>query len=218
MNLTTNSTRDQILMILKTGGPQTVEALSRKLGITPMGARQHLTILEGDGLVFVTRERRGVGRPAFLYHLSESGRERFPRNYDGLAKELLDALALLDGDTKVNELLRFRWRQFAEQYGPALADKPLPERVAELARIQNEKGYLASWENGEDALYLYEHNCSIARVACEYRQTCQYELETFQNLLGVPIERIECLSQGGSSCVYRIPKPAVNSAAATTTR
>lgn len=208
MNLTTNSTRDQILMILKTDGPQTVDMLSRKLGITPMGARQHLTILEGDALVHVTRERRGVGRPAFLYHLTEGGRERFPRNYDGLAKELLDALATLDGDEKVNELLRFRWKQFAAQHGPALANKSLPERVAELARIQNEKGYLAGWENGEDALYLYEHNCAIARVACEYGQTCKYELETFQRLLGVPIERVECLSDGGSSCVYRIPKRA----------
>lgn len=205
MNLTTNSTRDQILMILKTDGPQTVDVLSRKLGITPMGARQHLTILEGDGLVRVTRERRGVGRPAFLYHLTEAGRERFPRHYDGLAKELLDALAILEGDEKVNEVLRFRWKQFAEQHGPAFADKPLTERVAELARIQNAKGYLASWETGEDALYLYEHNCAIARVACEYRQTCQYELETFRKLLGAPIERVECLSEGGTSCVYRIP-------------
>lgn len=202
-----NSTRDQILLILKTDGPKTVEALSRKLGITPMGARQHLTILEADGFVRVTRERRGVGRPAFVYHLTEVGRERFPRNYDGLARDLLDAIAILDGDEKVNELLRFRWEQFARQHAPAFAGKPLVQRVAELARIQNEKGYLASYSEGEDAVYLYEHNCAIARIACQYAQTCEHELRTFEELLGAPVERVECLSQGGSSCVYRIPKP-----------
>ena len=42
----TSTTRGEILSLIKRHGPMTVQELSQRLAITPMGVRQHLAILE----------------------------------------------------------------------------------------------------------------------------------------------------------------------------
>lgn len=63
--------RRQILTALKKQGSLSVDDLSRCLGITPMGIRQHLAVLERDNLVMISSVRRGMGRPSYLYRLTE---------------------------------------------------------------------------------------------------------------------------------------------------
>src|SRR5581483_685827 len=58
--------------------------------ITVSGARQHLVALERDGLVAHRDLRDGPGRPRHLYGLTPAGDALFPRNYAGLANELLE--------------------------------------------------------------------------------------------------------------------------------
>ena len=45
------SSESRILHLLKTRGPQTANALAGWLGMTSVGARQHLTRLQDAGLV-----------------------------------------------------------------------------------------------------------------------------------------------------------------------
>ena len=50
--------REQILLLLKTRGPQSVKILSNQLDMTTMGIRQHLADLEQKGLVSQTTEEK----------------------------------------------------------------------------------------------------------------------------------------------------------------
>src|SRR5690348_8156311 len=86
-------TREQILTLLRRQGQMTAAELSDALGIGAVGVRQHLALLDRDGLVRTAGVRRGVGRPSHLYALTEHAEALFPKRYDRLA---LDALAFVE--------------------------------------------------------------------------------------------------------------------------
>ncbi len=93
----------------------------------------------------------------------------------------------------------------AEQDRPRMNGKDPAGRVAEIARIQDENGYLAEWEQLDDCTFqLQEHNCPILQVAQCYRQACVCELAMFQDLLGAEVVREKHILNGDESCVYRI--------------
>ncbi len=200
------STRRQILHELRTGGDQTVQQLAATLGITSMGVRRHLTTLERDGLVQARTQRQPAGRPAFVYSLTEAGFETFPKSYDLLATQLLDVVRTRQGDASVSQIFAGRMDQLYQQYAPRMEGKNLSERVQELARIQEEAGYMARWEKVKGGYLLKEQNCAIYRVACRFQDACQFEIELFRRLLNADLERVEHQVKGDLSCTYFIPE------------
>lgn len=198
-------TRQEILELLRWHGQMTAAELSDTLGIGAVGVRQHLALLERDGLVQAAGVRRSVGRPSHLYALTEAAEALFPKRYDRL---VMDALTFIEGQGglgAIDELFAARQRKFAEQYAPRLAGKSGTEQVAELATILTEQGYMCEWEQlPEGPLLLIEHNCPVDCVAHSYPQACSHELMLYERLLGVPIEREETITEGGTCCRYRI--------------
>ncbi len=196
------TTREHILKLLRTQGGQTAQALADVLGITMMGAHRHLSALTREGLVRRESQRRPKGRPIFLYKLSEAGFDTFPKNYHVLANQLLDVVAAREGERKVEALFAGRMEQLLAQYAPRMAGKDLAGRVVELAKIQDESGYMATWQEIEGGYLLREQNCAIFRVACRFQQACQYEIELFRKLLDAEITRIDHQVQGDLHCTY----------------
>jgi predicted ArsR family transcriptional regulator len=199
------STRRQILTLLRTHGAQTAQQLAAHLQITAMGIRRHLTLLERDGLVHAQTERRAAGRPTFLFALTEQGREIFPKSYDLLATQLLDAVRVREGEERVSQIFAGRMDELYRQFAPRMNGKPLAERVQELAKIQEEAGYLARWEKAPGGFWLKEQNCAIYRVACRFQAACHFEIELFRRLLETDIERVEHQINGALACTYFIP-------------
>ncbi len=198
------STRREVLRRLRTAGGMTAQQLAAELGITSMGVRRHLQALEKDGLVRVQLQRQAAGRPAYIYQLTEAGYDTFPRSYDLLATQLLDAVQTREGETKVSEMFAGRMDQLVAQYAPRMQGKDLAGRVAELARIQDENGYMAVWKKVDGGYLLKEQNCAIYRVACRFQSACQYEIELFRRLLDADIERVEHQVKGDNACTYRV--------------
>lgn len=200
------STRRQILRFLRTEGAQTAQQLADKLTITSMGVRRHLTLLERDGLIQMQSQRRATGRPTFLYSLTDLGLETFPKSYDLLATQLLDAVRVTQGDTQISKIFAGRMDHLYEQYAPRMVGKNLGERVQELAAIQAEAGYMARWEQVKGGYLLKEQNCAIYRVACRFQDACQFEIELFRRLLDADLERVEHQVKGDLACAYFIPE------------
>lgn len=200
------STRREILTTLKKRGGMTADELSEVLGITAMGVRRHLMTLERDGLVQYRPVQRGVGRPSYVYSLTELADDLFPKRYDELANELLNLVEVLEGEEKVEELFARRMERLEAAYAPYLADKDLADQIAELTRIQNENGYLAEWEQVDDNTFVFvEHNCVIAKVAQACHFACDYELNLLNRLLDADeIVREAHMVRGDVSCRYRI--------------
>ncbi len=201
------STRQDIMDILKRRGGQTVEQLSAVLGITPMGVRQHLAVLEKDSLVSASAVRRGMGRPSYLYSLTDQAQDLFPKNYKNFATGLLADIAANEGPNLVNELFRRRAERLEKTYTQRMESKDLEGRVAELVKILDLNGSMASYVKvDDDTFILKEHNCAIYAVAKDYPQACHEEMELFGRVLGAEISRQDCQSEGGAFCQYVIKR------------
>jgi predicted ArsR family transcriptional regulator len=198
-------TRQEILDLLRRRGQMTAAELSESLGIGAVGVRQHIALLERDGLVHTAAVRRGVGRPSHLYALTAAAEALFPRRYDRLLMDALEFIAEQGGPAAIDSFFARRRGKLAEQYAPRLAGRPRGEQVAELAEILTEQGYMAEWRTLPGGGFaLVEHNCPVDCAAREYHQACSHELTLYQDLLGVPLVREETISEGGACCRYRI--------------
>lgn len=209
MELMQNPTRREILQLVKRSGGMTVEEMSRAIGITPMGVRQHLAILERDGLIQMTKRRGGMGRPAHVYTLTEKGDELFPRTYDLFALTILDALEEMDGPEKVEAVLQRRTERLRESIAAHLTAEDVRERVQQLVRVQTENGYMADYEERPDGIVFRHYNCTIAQVARRYPVICRMEHRMFESLVGTRLERECCLVHGEKCCAYRVPAVAL---------
>ena len=206
------SGRRRVLHVLKTKGPQTAALIAKRLGVTPMAVRQHLAVLEGEQLVDFTDDRRKVGRPARLWRLTPNASDQFPDHHAELAVGILQAIERTLGQEGIERLTQERTRQQAESYRARMPgpNAPIAERVATLARIRREEGYMAeSRHNRDGTIELVENHCAIANAARLCQKLCGGELSLFRTLLGdgVSVERTEHILSGGRCCSYCITGP-----------
>lgn len=203
------SARDRVLFHLKTKGPQTAAQLARRLEVTPMAVRQHLAALAADGLVASADERRKVGRPARIWSLTDAAARRFPDAHSDLTVDLLRAVRATFGDDGLQRLVTERGRQQRAAYAARMPEGPatVEEKVATLAAIRAEEGYMAEWSrDGDGAWLLLENHCPICAAATACQGLCRDELDLFRALLGgdVDVTRTEHLLAGARRCAYRI--------------
>ncbi len=200
------STRQSILQLLRRHGPMTALELSDALSVGAVGVRQHLALLERDGLVTITGLRRNIGRPSHLYGLTPEAEARFPKRYDALALDVITCVGEVGGAEAVDHVLAARRRAMARQIAPALAGKSRAEQVATLAALLAEQGYMCEWEQQPDGSFLLsEYNCPVDCVAREHPQICSHELLLYEELLGTPLTRDGTIAAGAHCCCYRIP-------------
>jgi DeoR family suf operon transcriptional repressor len=199
------STRREILQALKKRGELGADELAEHLGLTTSGVRQHLVGLTSDGLVAHRQVRQGPGRPRHCYRLTPAADTLFPRAYSELTNELL-GYADDEEPELVERLFERRRRRRVEGARARLAGRDFAGKVAELARILDEDGYLADFTAQPDGTFLItEHNCAILGVARRYGQACSSEIEFLREALPeASIERIQHMIAGAHSCAYEV--------------
>ncbi len=201
--------RRAILLHLRRVGPSVPDAISAAIGASRSGVAQQLRALDTAGLVTRTSVRHGVGRPRHLYDITPDAQGLFPSNYDGLATGLLAAILEVGGETLVEDVFAARRRQaesrLRAQMDASLApDAPLADRVRELARLQDELGYVSEARVDAAGIRLLEHNCAVLDVARGMPVACRAELELFREVLGVNLVRERHIAAGDRCCEYRV--------------
>ena len=206
------SGRKRVLFVLKTNGPQTAVHIAKRLGVTTMAVRQHLALLEGEALIDFTLERRKVGRPIRRWRLTDKGYDLFPDRHAELAIAMLEAVGDAFGENGYDRFAEALTRLQVDAYRARMppAEAPLEERVAYLARIRLEEGYMAESRLRLDGVVeLVENHCSVAKAARLCSRLCGTELSLFQAVLGeqVRIERVEHILSGDPRCTFCISEP-----------
>lgn len=197
--------RRAILDILKQRQRASLDELAHELGLATMTVRGHLSVLERDGLVSFEEERGRVGRPRFVYSLTERGNEVFPKSYDVLCNRILDVLSVSPHLSTPSELAAHIARRWADDYAELVEGKPLDEKVEVLAAIRTEEGAMATAEKTTEGYLLHQHHCPASCVAARHPDIiCAAELGFMRRLLGVSIERLSWMARGDSTCTYRI--------------
>lgn len=206
--LTENPTRRKIIVTLKKNGEMTVEDLSKVINITPMGVRQHLLILERNGIVEYVTKKQGVGRPGFLYRLTESAENLFPKTYQNLAIDILTDISEKEGREKIMEIFRRRKeRLYNEKIGFLSEKSQLRDKLTALADALNREGKMVEIDEDDRYFKFTQYNCPIYKVAARFKEACVNDHELMKDLLGVrDIVQAERISDGSQACVYFIPK------------
>jgi predicted ArsR family transcriptional regulator len=230
-----NHTRRAVLLTLRRDGPLTPDRLATIVGISRTAVLQQLRSLGEAGLVRRSAVKHGVGRPRHLYELTPDAQAAFPSNYSGLASSVIRAMDRLGGTDLVDEVFRARRIQLADQIRRRFTDRgldqaPLLERARELARFQDEQGYLCECRiesrlgNGADVdatrststdtvapisvddgvIRLRERNCAIYDVATSTPAACRAEVQLFREVLGARVVRETHIAAGDRACTYRI--------------
>ena len=198
---------NEVVTALKHAGEATADDLADQLGVTVSAVRQQLDGLAADGLVAWRPLSRGRGRPTHLYRLTRAAEPLFPKAYGGLTTELLGYVADADPSLVDGIFDRRRQRRLeGAQARLAGLGSDFAARVAELARILDEDGYLASWEALPDGSYrIVEHNCAVLDVAERYGQACTSEIAFLRQALpDARVERVSHMISGAHSCAYEV--------------
>ncbi len=195
-------------MYLKMHGPQSSIAIGLHLGITGEAARQQLLRLDDQGLVRSVAEARGVGRPMAIWQLTDAAQRRFPDTHAQLMVDLIGTMRDELGEEAVATVVHARERATLAAYREALAaTTSLPERVAALACIRSDEGYMAEWQAEPDGSVVFiENHCPICAAAASCQEFCRAEIRVFEAVLGpgASVERIDHILAGARRCAYRI--------------
>ena len=201
--------RRAVLYAVRRRGEATAEQVAEQLDITVSGARQQLSALAGDGLVdtgeLPSPEGRR-GRRTLVYSATPAADAYFPKAYGELTNELLGYVADTDRELLDQLFAKRREARVANAQQRLASKRTLRGKVAELARILDEDGYLASWEQaGPGGFRIIEHNCAIWAVAERYGQACTSELEFIRTVLdGAHVERVQHMVAGARRCAYEV--------------
>ena len=200
-----NPTRKKIIMLLKKSEHLTVAEMSKEMGITTMAVRQHLMSLEKRGFISYISQKAGIGRPVFLYSLTEKAIDHFPKGYGDLARDLLETIARLDGSDKIARLFGERNNKLLKSMQPSIdMSAPLEGRVRSLADLLNDRGCMADVSVQGDSIEIRLYNCLLRSVVSQYKEPCEHEQALFSQLLDAEVSCTQCQRDGGPSCRYII--------------
>ncbi len=200
-------THDKILQLLKTQGALTAKTLANELGLTTMGIRQHVQALEESGDVTFKDEKAARGRPTRYWSLTEKSNNHFANRHDELTVQLIDSVIAVFGDDGLDKLIANREESSMQTYRLALADKyGVEEKLAMLAKLRSDEGYMATVTIEDDFYWLLENHCPICAAATKCVNFCRSELHLFQSLLNdvAAVTREEHIVEGARRCAYKV--------------
>jgi predicted ArsR family transcriptional regulator len=202
------SSQDKILYQIKRLGPQSVKSLAAILEISTMGVRQHLKLLNDEGLITILPEEpQARGRPVSPWKLTEKGHARFPDGHAQITADLILSVREVLGETALDKIMEKRTLETYQQYHASMDELELTrDKAAELVRLRTNEGYMAELIEHDGDLLILEHHCPICIAAKTCQGFCRSELEVFQKLFQgkASVVREDHILNGARRCSYRI--------------
>ena len=200
-----STSRSAALTLLKRSPNASLAEVAHGLGISKVAALGHMQRLESDGLAERSYQAGRVGRPRVLFRLTEKGATMFPHAYTEMSICALQFIERRLGRAAVGELLSQRAGEVSDRNWARVRPGPLPVRVAELARVRTEGGYMAEVTGRRrGSVELREHNCPILALAREYPEACETERRMFESLLKARVDVSHRVVAGDSVCRFLI--------------
>ena len=201
-------TTDKILAIIKRQGPQTTKMLADSLGITTMGARQHLQSLEKNNLLDAYDVKVKVGRPNRYWQLSTQGHALFLDSHNDLSVQIIESIIDNFGTEGLNKVVKQREEKTYQNYKKEMEQcSTLKEKLTIISALRENDGYMTELSELSETEFLFvENHCPICQAATACQSLCLSELMVFQRLLGkeYQVEREEHIIAGQRRCAYRI--------------
>ena len=154
------STRDLIRELLAVQGEATVGLISGQLGMNQANIRRHLEVMRAEGLVDVRAEKHEVGRPAYVYFLTERALDlsaHYPRLVNRIVKKMA---AMPEAAPMLRQVFDGVAQDVTDAYRPMVTGTTVAERVAETSVALKEEGIVDHWRKRRRRLPPDEHDAA----------------------------------------------------------
>jgi predicted ArsR family transcriptional regulator len=179
-----SSTRGQVVTLLR-GRAHTVDELAGELDLTDNAIRAHLIGLERDGLVRQGEPRRGVGKPAHTFELTDEAERLFPRAYGVLLNQLLTVLTeQLPSDQLANVLREVGHRLPTGDVRPS---GDVRKRVEQAVALLSSLGGLAEIKEIPGGYAIQGCTCPLAAAVDATPNACLLAEALLSDATGLPV-------------------------------
>ncbi len=184
-------------------GAATVQEICAKIGVTATAVRQRLSRLQSLELVTREMQRKGRGRPHYVYRVTNSGLRELGDNYADLAITLWRELHRIE-EPEIRERVVQRVREsFIARYGHVALESTLQERFMALQTALVDRGYDVEIDQAGSLPILRENNCPYQELASVDSSICELEQEVFEKVLGASVTLTECCLDGHHCCEFQ---------------
>lgn len=198
------TTREIILHTIKQSPQSTVEELAEAAGISPVTVRHHLNALLAEEVIEASSVRRKVGRPYYIYSLSEKGQELFPKRYVRLTSRLLDEMKGKLPANVIDDIFKGVVDNVLEEHHGEFEHLSLEDRLDYLVGLLSEEGFLSSWERTADGYRLVEYSCPYLSITSTHDEVCSFDRQLMRGVLQLDVIQESCMLHGSNSCQFNI--------------
>ncbi len=198
-------TETQIILIIKEKGEQSLQQLSEELKISKMGVLNHIKRLEEKGFIRRIQKKGKVGRPYFLFSLTEDSKENLASSSSWMLNGLISYLKDTGNGSLVEDFLRERYDQIRLEYEKRMSHLKRDMRLNELVRIRESENYFPILREASQGTYeLQEFNCPIYQISRHFGVACGLETKLFSSVLDMDVESTHRQVDGHGVCRFLI--------------
>ena len=203
------STKDKILQTLLRKPKVTINEIAQGVGINPISVRHHLSNLEKEGLIGAEEERHGVGRPRLVYSLTQDGMEKFPTKYLQLTTRLLSQMKESMPAPVVAKLFSQIAEDLANEYSSQMQGMSMEERLEFVKEMLAQEGFIVEWEKKGNDYQIHEISCPYYQIGVAHPEVCTVDQTLISKMLALPVNKVQCILDGGAHCTYVVHPIAV---------
>jgi DeoR family suf operon transcriptional repressor len=199
-----SSTRERVLQTLLAHPRITIEELADEVGINPISVRHHISSLQAEGLVTADEERHGVGRPRYVFSLTEAGVEKFPTRYVRLTVRLLEQLKETMPPAMISQIFVQMAQELAKDFARTtnLEDLSTEQKLELMKAMLQREGFNIEWKHQGDQFQITETSCPYYHVGQDHPEVCSVDQTLISSVLSLTAEKTRCILNGDSFCTY----------------
>ena len=177
--------------------------------------RRHLDILGRDSYVTFDEVRKGTGRPAYSFRLTDLGHEAMPKAYDRLLGMMIGEVSSLQSedtrDKSGNDVLAVVFRRISDRVSEDRRNKvkedTFERKLEGLISQLGVDGFQPEVVSNDGSVSIKLLNCPFRSVAVNHEAICEYDAHLIKSFLEVDPERGDRIQDGGAHCVYMAQVP-----------
>jgi len=179
-----------IIQLLKKSEGMSVGELSRELGKSYMGIKQHCVSMEKKGYLETWRRPRPVGRPEKLYRLTGKIDPVFPSMGNELALEMLRIVGDVYGSSAPEKLIFNYFQNRAKHYQGKVKGRSVVEKATAFSKIRDQEGYLSRCGYDKaSGFYMEEYHHPMESLGKAYPILLKAEERMVEQVLGARVVR-----------------------------
>ena len=165
--------------------------------------RRHLEVMRAEGLVEVDIKHGGVGRPSYVYHLTERADE-LSGHYPRLLNRVVRRMAALPegGPQLLEQVFEGVADDIASTYRVRVSGPTVEQRVAQTSEALKDEGIVDHWRLDADGFHLMNTVCPYRTAAELSEAPCHADHRAVELLVGAPVAQVSRMVDGHTRCEY----------------